>query len=278
MKRNYTVALCQMDSRENREENLHAACRLVEDAAGRGADLAAFPELFNVIDRGETPPEDIPEGPSVSCMAFQAEKFGIWILCGSLYSRDPHGGKMRNTSVLLTPEGTIAAQYDKIHLFDVTLPDGSTAFESERVQPGEKMVVADTELGKLGMSICYDLRFPEQYRWMALSGAQVFLIPAEFNLGTGKLHWETLLRTRAIENGCYVIAPAQIGTKQTKDGPFPCYGSSMVVDPNGVVIARAPERTGITLADIDLDYEDQLRRNIPVLKNRRTDLYTLNGL
>ncbi|MCD8144082.1 MAG: carbon-nitrogen hydrolase family protein [Oscillospiraceae bacterium] len=278
MKRRYTVALCQMDTRADREENLRVAARLLEEAAARGAALAAFPELFNVIDCGETPPEEIPNGPSVTRMAKLAAEHQIWVLCGSLYEKDPEGGRKYNTSVLLTPEGKVAAKYSKLHLFDVTLPDGSLAYESELVQPGREPMVADTPLGRLGMSICYDVRFPELYRWMALNGAQVFLVPAEFNLRTGKLHWETLLRARAIENGCYVIAPAQMGEKQTRNGPYPCYGSSMVVDPNGMVIARAPERVGVTLAEIDLDYVEQVRRDIPALKNRRRDVYQLNGL
>ncbi len=278
MKRRYTVALCQMDTRAGREENLRVAAHLLEEAAARGAALAAFPELFNVIDCGETPPEEIPNGPSVTRMAQLAAEHQIWVLCGSLYENDPEGGRKYNTSVLLTPEGKVAAKYSKLHLFDVTLPDGSLAYESELVQPGREPVVADTPLGRLGMSICYDVRFPELYRWMALNGAQVFLVPAEFNLRTGKLHWETLLRARAIENGCYVIAPAQMGEKQTRNGPYPCYGSSMVVDPNGMVIARAPERVGVTLAEIDLDYVEQVRRDIPALKNRRRDVYQLNGL
>ena len=275
--RKYQVALCQMDTQDNKAENLKTACALLEEAAARGASLAAFPEVFNVIDLGEEPPEKIPGGPTVRLMAEKARELNLWVLCGSLWEENPAGGRKFNTSVLLNPRGEIAARYSKLHMFDITLPDGGVAFESEQVEPGDRMVVQETELGTFGFSICYDVRFPELYRWMALNGAQIFFVPAEFNLGTGKNHWEPLLRARAIENSCYVIAPAQTGTKRTKEGPYPCFGSSMVVDPNGMVIARAPERTGVTLAEIDLDYVEEMRRKIPSLKNRRTDIYTVNG-
>ncbi len=273
----YQVALCQMDSQDNRAENLRTACALLEEAAARGASLAAFPEIFNVIDQGEAPPEEIPNGPTIRLMASKARELNLWVLCGSLWEENLEGDRKFNTSVLLNPRGEVAARYSKLHMFDITLPDGQIAFESEQVKPGDKMVVRETELGTFGFSICYDIRFPELYRWMALEGAQIFFVPAEFNIGTGKNHWEPLLRARAIENGCYVIAPAQIGTKRVKGGTYTCFGSSMVVDPNGMVIARAPERTGVTLAEIDLDYVEEMRRNIPSLKNRRTDLYTVNG-
>jgi predicted amidohydrolase len=262
-----------MDSQTDKAENLRTAQALLAQAKEQGAVLAAFPELFNVIDRGESQPEEIPSGPTISLLAEEAKRLGIWVLCGSILEKVPHSPRAKNTSVLLDPQGQVVARYSKLHLFDVTLPDGSVSRESERVVPGETMVVKETELGKLGFSICYDLRFPELFRWMALQGAEVLFLPAEFHRNTGRLHWETLLRARAIENGCYVVAPNQIGTKTTQDGPFPCYGNSMVVDPNGVVIARAGEGTGVTLAEIDLDYLDRVRQNIPVLHNRRGDIY-----
>ncbi len=275
--RNYQVALCQMDSREDKGENLKTACALLEEAAARGARLAAFPEIFNVIDLGEEPPEEIPGGPTLRLMGEKARELNLWVLCGSLWEANPEGDRKFNTSVLLDPRGELAARYSKLHLFDVTLPDGTASLESRQVKPGREMVVKETELGTFGFSICYDVRFPELYRWMALEGAQIFFVPAEFHIGTGKNHWEPLLRARAIENSCYVIAPAQIGTKRAEGGPYTCFGSSMVVDPNGVVIARAPERVGVTLAEIDLDYVEEMRRKIPSLKNRRADIYQING-
>jgi predicted amidohydrolase len=273
---NYRVALCQMDSGENREKNLDTACALLEEAAAQGAALVAFPEVFNVIDLGETEPEEIPGGVTVTRMAEKARELGLWVLCGSLWEKNPTGGKKKNTSVLLDPKGQVVATYSKLHLFDATLPDGSRSLESDQVEPGDRLVVADTELGKLGFSICYDVRFPELYRYLALQGAEVIFVPAEFNRGTGEKHWEPLLRARAIENGCYIVAPGQVGVKQTVNGAYPCYGHSMVVDPNGVVIAQADQQVGVTIAEIDLGLVAEQRRRLPVLANRRTDVYDLS--
>ncbi len=270
----YTVALCQMDSQSDREANLQTAERLLKRAAGEGAALIAFPELFNRIDAGEAPPEEVPSGVSIRFMAELARRHGVWVLCGSLH--EAREGRRYNTSVLLNPTGEVAARYSKLHMFDVTLPDGSVALESALVQPGEGITVADTPLGRLGMSICYDLRFPELYRLMALQGAEVLLVPAEFNRYTGQRHWEVLLRARAIENACYVLAPGQIGIKQTADGPYPCYGNSMIISPEGEILARLGEEEGIALAEIDLRRVAESRQRIPVLQNRRTDIYDLS--
>lgn len=174
-----------------------------------------------------------------------------------------------NTSVIIDPEGKIIATYRKLHTFDVTLPDGTVCDESTRVHPGKEIVTVDTPLGKLGMSICYDIRFCELYRIMALEGAQVIFTPASFTMPTGKDHWEPILRTRAIENGCYIVAADQIGQKAR----FFAYGNSMVVDPWGTIVARASDRAGVIYAVIDLDYLDAVRAKIPSLLNRRNDVY-----
>ena len=270
--RKYTIALAQMDSREDKAKNLACAGRFVDEAAARGAKLVAFPEIFDVIDFGEEPPETLPDGPAIRLMREKARAHGIWIHCGSIFTQNPDGDRKSNTTVLLDPAGEIRATYDKLHLFDITLPNGQEQRESKRVRPGARIVTAETELGVLGFSICYDIRFPELYRALALKGAQVIFVPAEFSIFTGKDHWEALLRARAIENGCYIVAPAQIGTKNKR---FPCFGASMVVDPWGTVVARARDEAGIILAEIDLDYLDRVRRNIPSLEHRRTDVYDL---
>lgn len=155
----------------------------------------------------------------------------------------------------------------------MTLPDGSSVRESDRKEPGKEIVTVQTELGHLGFAICYDMRFPELFRLMALQGAQIIFLPANFTMPTGKDHWEPILRARAIENGCYIIAPDQTGVKEK----FTAYGNSMVVDPWGTVIARASDKPGVILAEIDLDYLESVRQRNPSIHNRRTDLYEING-
>ena len=157
-------------------------------------------------------------------------------------------------------------------MFDITLPDGKGFNESDKVAPGDDIVTVQTELGTFGMSICYDIRFPELYRIMALRGAQIIFAPASFTISTGKDHWEPILRTRAIENGCYIVAAGQMGVKPA----YTAYGNSMIVDPWGTVIARGKEQPGLTYAEIDLDYLEQVREQVPSLENRRSDLYQVS--
>lgn len=268
--RKYLMAVVQMDTRENKEANLRAACGFIDEAADRGARFVSFPEVFNVIDQGQEPPEVIPGGRTISLMAQKARERGVWIHCGSIAEVNPDGDRYYNTTALLNSKGELVAVYRKLHTYDVTLPDGTVADESARVKPGREMVVVDTEMGCLGLSICYDVRFPELYRWMALHGAQIFFTGASFRMATGKDHWEVLQRARAIENGCYVAAAAQIGKKK---GTIDTFGSAMIVDPWGTVIARAAEKPGIAVGEIDLDYLDKVRANMPSLKNRRSDVY-----
>jgi predicted amidohydrolase len=187
---------------------------------------------------------------------------------------DPGREKFFNTTVMLDPSGGVIAKYRKLHTFDVTLTDGTVCNESARVRPGSEIVTVDSELGRLGFSICYDIRFPELFRLLAMDGAQVIFAPANFTLPTGKDHWEPILRTRAIENGCYIVAPAQIGKKPN----FTAFGNSMVVDPWGTVIARSKDEPGVTIAEIDPDFQDKIRAQIPSLKNRRSDVYELRVL
>lgn len=270
MLRKYMIGVIQMDTRDNYEENMEAACRFIDEAAAKGAKLVAFPEVFNYIGNDPRDPEEIPGGPTIRLMAKKAKEHHIWIHCGSISEVNPDGEKKYNTTVLLNPEGEEVARYRKLHAFDITLADGTETRESDRMQIGKDIVMLDTELGKLGFSICYDIRFPELYRYMAINGCQVIFAPANFQMQTGKDHWETIIRTRAIENTCYMVAPGQIGKKR---GVSLSFGSSMVADPWGTVIARAKETAGVTMAEIDLDYLDKVRANIPCLKNRRDDVY-----
>lgn len=253
--RSYLAAIAQIDTTTPWAENMLRIEGYVDAAAAAGARLIAFPESFSQYLGSRTPTEALEDSPTLARMATKARTHHMWVLCGSLFT--PAGERSRNTSVLLTPQGEIAAHYHKMHMFDVTLPTGETRFESKRFCPGTQLVTLPTELGHLGMSICYDIRFPEQYRAMAARGAEVFLVPSMFTKPTGKLHWELLLRARAAENGCYVIAPNQI------DGRFGSYGHSMIVDPQGRVLCEIADGEGIALAEVDLDFLEQVRRDMP---------------
>ena len=270
MIRKYQIGVIQMDTRDNYEENMEAACRFIDEAAAKGAKLVTFPEVFNYIGTEPREAEEIPNGPTITLMAKKAREHHIWIHCGSISEVNPNGDKKYNTTGLLNPEGEEVARYRKLHAFDITLADGTETRESDRMQIGNDIVMVDTELGKFGLSICYDIRFPELYRYMAQNGCQVLFTPANFQMQTGKDHWEIILRTRAVENTCYVVAAGQIGKKR---GTSLSYGSSLVADPWGTVIARAKETAGVTMAEIDLDYLDKVRRDLPCLKNKRNDIY-----
>ena len=271
MLRKYTLAMVQMDTQNNKGENLAQACAWIDEAAARGAKLICFPEVMNLIGRnvGEGGGKEAIPGYTTEILCKKAKEHGVYIHGGSISEMREGEKRSSNTSVFISPEGKILASYSKLHMFDITLADGTPYRESDKVQPGKEIVTVETELGCFGMSICYDVRFPEPYRIMALRGAQVIFVPASFTMPTGKDHWEPLLRARAIENGCYIVAAGQIGTKPA----YTAYGNSLVADPWGTVIARAKDIPGITYAEIDLDYLDKIRAQIPSLENRRTDLY-----
>jgi len=268
--RKYTIGVVQMDTREDKDANLKAACEFIDEAVSKGAKMVSFPEVFNVIDNGEDEPEAIPDGRTITLMAEKAREHNIWIHCGSIAEFNPEGDRKYNTTVMLNPKGEMVAKYRKLHTFDITLPDGTQTMESARIKPGQDMVTVETEMGHLGLTICYDIRFPELYRYLALQGAEIIFTPANFATPTGKDHWETILRTRAIENGCYIIASAQIGRKRGKSDSF---GATLVVDPWGMVVAKAPEKACVIMADIDLDYVGKVRGMLPMLTNRRGDVY-----
>ena len=269
----FIAAAIQMDSQDDKNANLAAAEGYIREAAAQGARLVVLPETMNYIGRdiaGEA--ESIPHGLTFRKMAGLARELGIWLEAGSIYESNPEDpSRPFNTTFLIRPDGTLAAKYAKLHPFDVVLPNGVTSRESDRVCPGKVLAAADTELGKLGLAICYDVRFGEIFRLMALDGAKIFAVPANFTVNTGKDHWETLVRARAIENECYVIAPNQMGKKPR----FTAYGNSMIVDPWGTVIARASEKPGVITAEIDLEYVTKVRQSTFTLDNRRPDVYRL---
>lgn len=266
----FRIALVQMDSREDRRENLKEARRFAEEAASKGARLIMFPETADRIGPDMAGNACDPEGETIRFFQGLAREYGVYLLNGSITEKQP-GGRPANTSILFSPEGNAIARYRKLHMFDVDIAQGPAYRESDEIQSGDEIVVARTRLADFGLAICYDLRFGEMFRLMARAGAQVILLAADFTMETGRAHWEPLLRARAIENGCYIAACGQTGRKHA----FEAHGHSMVVDPWGRVIARAGVEPAVITADIDPAYGEHVQDQIPVLKNTREDIYDL---
>lgn len=262
-----------MDSQDSKWGNLEIAERYIRRAADAGANLIVLPETMNYIGRDIVEEaETLPDGPTFTKIAQLCWELKVWILAGSIYEINPDDPRRPfNTAFLVDPRGVMVAKYSKLHPFDVVLPNGVTSRESDRVAPGHAVVTVDTEWLRAGMAICYDIRFPEMFRLMALEGAKLFLVPANFTVNTGKDHWEILLRARAIENECYVVAANQMGKKPR----FTAYGNSMIIDPWGTVIARSSDKPGIILAEIDPEYVTRVRQSTFTLDNRRPDVYEL---
>lgn len=263
------LAAIQMCSRQDRDENLERARALLEEAAKQGAQLIALPENFSFLDReGDKLQalEDLDAGPSVRMLREVAATRGVMIVGGSVPLRAADAGKVTNTCLVFNPDGTLAARYDKMHLFDISLDAAHMFKESRYIEAGTEVVTFEAFGHTMGLSICYDLRFPELYRQLTLRGAKVLFIPAAFTMHTGKDHWAALIRARAIENLCYVVAPAQFGRHNERRES---YGRTMIVDPWGQILAQAPDREGVVFANIDLDYLDDIRRRLPCLEHAR---------
>lgn len=267
------TAVIQVNARDNSTENLANVERLLDQAAGMGAQFASLPEFWSYLGpySGFDEVAQTVPGPLIERLQEKARQHGIIVHGGSIVERHPElTGKFYNTCVLIDRTGEIVSKYRKIHLFDVNLTNGEKHYESERIVPGEEIVTAEINGITFGLTICYDLRFPELYRLLALRGAQIIMVPAGFTLHTGRDHWEVLLRARAIENLCYVVAPAQVGSYPPNKQ---CFGRSMIVDPWGLVLAQAPDVPGVTMAEIDLGAIERARAQIPCLENRRPDTY-----
>jgi predicted amidohydrolase len=269
--REIRAAAIQMSSTPNKAENLETAERLMRQTVAAGAELVALPELFSChgLEKAYRENAEPVPGPTTGFLGELAREFGVYVLGGSILEGEPEADMLHNTSTFFDPSGELTAAYRKIHLFDVKAPDRDY-LESNTVAPGREIVTAKAGPATLGLSVCYDVRFPELYRLLALRGAEILAVPAAFTLQTGKDHWELLLRARAVENQAYVIAPAQWGQKA--DGRW-TYGRSMIVDPWGTVLATCPDRDGFALATLDLDYLDRFRTEFPALKNRRPEAY-----
>jgi predicted amidohydrolase len=262
------VAVCQLNARDDRDTNLKTARELLERAAAAGADLAVLPEYVDYLGRtASEPPGEPRDGTVATFFADTARELGMWVHAGSYHEVGPDPAHTYNTSLVFDRAGALAAAYRKIHLYDVEIPGRVSSVESARVSAGSDLVALGIEGVRFGLSICYDLRFPELYRQLAVShDVSVLVVPAAFMMHTGRDHWEVLLRARAIENQCYVVAAGQIGSH---DPDRTCFGRSMIVDPWGTVVAQAPDEVGVTVADISVERVAAIREQVPSLANRR---------
>ncbi len=267
------VACVQLNTRDDTAETLRTATGLIEKAAAAGARLVALPETwaYKGAAAGIVASAEAVGGPSNGALAELARRLGVYVLAGSIYEPTPQPGRVFNTSALFGPDGRPRAVYRKIHLFDA-VSGGRVYRESDVLEGGAEIVTAEVDGVIVGLTICYDLRFPELYRSLALRGAQVLLVPAAFTAFTGAAHWEILLRARAIENTCFVVAPGQVG--EYLPG-YTSYGHSMVVDPWGTVLAEVEDGAGICVADLNLERLAEVRAQIPSLANRRPQAYDL---
>jgi len=264
------AAVVQMTSGPDLGRNLARAAELIALAAGRGAELVALPENFPLMRDGDARSpnpyaQDVQDGPVMQFLREQAAAHGIVLAGGTFPERIAGDGRVFNTSVVLGPAGELLALYRKIHLFDVDLP-GAVLRESANVAPGNEVVVAKLAACTLGLSVCYDVRFPELYRALVDRGATVLLVPAAFTVPTGRDHWEVLLRARAIESQCFVIAAAQWGEHSATRRSF---GRALIADPWGTVLCTVPDGEGVALAELDFARLEDVRRRLPSLRHRR---------
>ncbi|HEX3041190.1 MAG TPA: carbon-nitrogen hydrolase family protein [Solirubrobacterales bacterium] len=265
------AAAVQLNSNGDKDRNLASAERLVRAAAADGAEFVALPEKWNLLAGGEelVAGAEPLDGPSLTAARGWAREHSIHLLAGSISERGGEGEKLSNTSVLIGPEGDDLGAYRKIHMFDVDA--GGVAYrESEFERPGDEPVVAPVGELTAGLTVCYDLRFPELFRILALRGARLIAVPSAFTLATGRDHWEVLLRARAIENQLFVIAPNQWGEAPPH---YSSFGRSAIVDPWGVVLATAPDGEGFAAAELDFAAQDRVRESLPSLANRQPAAY-----
>lgn len=265
------AAVVQLHVVPDIDENLKTASELIRRAADQGATLVVLPEAVDFFGNKEKTAgwkTEIP-GPVTTHYANLANELGIWIQAGSVHESIADQDRTYNTALLFNPQGEEVARYRKLHLYDVQIPGRVDALESANIAPGSEVVTADIDGHTAGLTICYDIRFPELYRELANRGAEIVFLPAAFMLYTGKDHWETLIRARAIENQCYMLASGQQGVSANGTTT---YGRSMIVDPWGTVLATAPDGNSFAIADLNFDYLKRLRSELPSLANRRREV------
>ncbi|MCI0446297.1 carbon-nitrogen hydrolase family protein [bacterium] len=260
------VAAIQLTSTDNIDSNLERAELFVRQAATNGAQVVALPENFAYLrsENSTLPCAQTVEGQFIQRMQAVAKELGIYILCGSIPEMIPGSTQIYNSSVLLNRSGKLVAIYRKIHLFDIDMEGRAVFQESKLVKAGKEIVTTETEFGVVGLTVCYDLRFPELYRCLVLEGARIIFVPSAFTEFTGKDHWEVLLRARAIENQVFIIAPAQYGQHNSQRRS---YGRTMIVDPWGNKLAQAPDRECVILAELDFTHQDEIRKQLPSLQH-----------
>ncbi|PIE16375.1 MAG: amidohydrolase [Rhodobacterales bacterium] len=270
------AALLQLNASDQPEDNIEQTLAFMRLAAEKGANFLLTPEATNCISNSRSHQQQVlhhqADDPSLQALRAEAKALNVWVLIGSLALKTGDAdGRFANRSFMLSPGGEIVAQYDKIHMFDVQISETETYQESEGYRPGTRAVIAKTDFAKVGMTICYDLRFAHLHRKLAQNGAQIISAPAAFSPVSGAAHWHTLLKARAIETGCFVLAPAQCGTHPASQGrPRSTYGHSLAVSPWGEVLADGGEQPGVTVVDLDLTKVDQARRRIPSLYHDRS--------
>jgi len=264
------VALIQLNTGNEIGPAVEVASDLIRCAASKGATFISTPETTHLMQLGReavlTKAHYQKTDPGLAAFCALAEELGVWLHIGSLIIKVAED-KLANRAFVIDPAGTIVAEYDKLHLFDVDLPDGESYRESNLYQYGDQAIVVKTPFGTLGLSICYDIRFPYLYRGLAEAGADIILVPAAFTVKTGEAHWHTLLQARAIETGCFVLAAAQTGAHATGRSTF---GHSLVIDPWGTILADAGTETGVTLVDLDLAKVAKTRQTVPSLQHTRS--------
>lgn len=267
------AALVQMTSGDDPAENLPTVQALIAEAVGQGARFILTPEVTNCVSTSRAHQHSVlrheQEDETLGALQAQASALGVWVLVGSMaFKTEDSDGRFANRSILIAPDGQIAARYDKIHMFDVEVSEAETYRESAGYRPGKTAVMADVDGISVGLTICYDLRFPHLFRRLAQAGAQVIAVPSAFSPVTGAAHWQPLLRARAIETGCYILAPAQTGQHPISQGkPRSTYGHSLVVSPWGEVLGDAGTDPGLIFVDLDVNTVDSARRRVPSLGN-----------
>ncbi|KZL91121.1 carbon-nitrogen hydrolase family protein [Clostridium magnum] len=272
------IALCQMMvNQESKKTNIFKAKTMIYEAANKGADIIALPEMFNCPYNNKyfrEYAETYPKGETINMLSCAAKEKKVFIIGGSIPELDEQG-RVFNTSFIFDNKGILIGKHRKIHLFDIDIKNGVRFKESEVLTSGGEITMIDTPWGKVGVAICYDIRFPELTRIMALKGAKIVLMPAAFNMTTGPAHWELLFKSRALDNQIFV---AGISPARNDNYSYVAYGNSLIADPWGSIISRLDEKEGILIQDIDLEHIDEIRESLPLLKHRRVDIYKLDTL